>query len=239
MTAKPAPQPTKRTLSEAVYRQIMEDESAPPAVRLQAAERYDALENGRIGVSHPVTVDDLDALDDEQCEKLFFALMRRFDRALPGFLDELLQQAAEQLVADQASQPRRNRFTRGEPRPRPAHVPEPHPKALKEPVREPVSAENVAPHPEARNAHQEPLQRPVPTAQIAVPISEAPPPLRGAARARVVEAFEDDKSGGEDPGVGMPGYIDPRVVERSARLAPSMAQDLALRDYLMPWRWRQ
>ena len=115
MTAPPA-QSSKRLLSEAIYEQLMTDEDAPPSVRLEAAKAYDAIENGRPGIARPVSVDDISSLDDDQCERLFHALMRRFDTNQPGFHTKIIQQIVDQMLAQQAALPALpppNRFRRG------------------------------------------------------------------------------------------------------------------------------
>jgi hypothetical protein len=117
---------SKRLVSEAVYEQLMYDESAPASVRLSAAQAYDALENGRPGIARLVNVEDIDDLTDDQCQQLFYALMRRFDERMPGFMDQLIKQAVDQQLAQQQSSlPRPNRFTRGTPQPKLAHHPQP------------------------------------------------------------------------------------------------------------------
>ena len=91
MTAPPAPQSSKRLLSEAIYEQIMTDEDAPPSVRLEAAKAYDAIENGRPGVARPVNVDDVSDLDDDNFERLFHAVMRRMETRRPGFFEAMMR----------------------------------------------------------------------------------------------------------------------------------------------------
>jgi hypothetical protein len=110
------PQSSKRLLSEAIYEQLMTDEDAPPSVRLEAAKAYDAIENGRPGTARAVCVDDVRDLDDDECERLYRALMRRIEIRQPGFYKVQIQQIVDAMLAQlpvQAALPKPNRFKRG------------------------------------------------------------------------------------------------------------------------------
>ena len=101
---------------------ISNDRNAPASARASAARTLMEYSDGRPGQSRAIAVEDIEQLDDTQCETLFGALLRRFDQRMPGFLDNI----ARQLIADMQARAqgiRPNRYTRGTPPPTPPHVP--------------------------------------------------------------------------------------------------------------------
>jgi hypothetical protein len=103
-----------RREAAAVLVQIAKDEDAPASARAGAAERILAYSDGRPGASRPITTEDIDTFDDDQCERLFRALLRRFELRTPGFWAGLTQQMLDYARAQEAILPKPNRFQRGD-----------------------------------------------------------------------------------------------------------------------------
>ena len=235
MTAPPS---SKRLLSEAIYEQLMTDEDAPPSVRLQAAQAYDAIENGRPGIARSVTVDDVADLTDDQCERLFRALMRRIDVNPSAFFKTLMREAY--VEASQAALPKPNHFKRGKLAGlRGAHIPRwPSPPARpQESMCAALQAELGSEAPAApaqqdaavRAAHA--LSQDAPDEPDARRLASEPPDnvvtLPGVSRPPSVSriaSYQDDATPGGS------GRISPDVVARSAFKDP-LALDAAFNGF--------
>ena len=221
MIGTPAPQSSKRVLSEAIYEQIMTDEDAPPSVRLAAAQAYDAIENGRPGTARAVNVDDVSDLSDDQCERLYRALMRRIETRRPGFFNTIIQQIVDQMLVQQAAQAalpklKKFHFVRGPLAGAGPHVP-------RWPSAPPAKAISVEMSPKVEEAAYE--HAPLPPAHgrqanaLSSDASENVVPIKPLAPFRQIWFPTEDLPANSAPGQG-DGSIHPHVVYRSTLKDP-------------------
>jgi hypothetical protein len=122
-----------RLEAAAVLVQIAKDESASPQARAAAAEKILLYSDGRPGPAKQVTVADLELMADEQRQDLLHALLTRYETEMPGQFKQMMTEAYTEAMAQQASQPRPCRFTRGTPTPKLPHQHQPVPAVVKKP----------------------------------------------------------------------------------------------------------
>jgi hypothetical protein len=84
---------------------ICRDVNAPASARAAASAKLLEYSDGRPGQARPITVEDISDLDDDQCERLYRALMNRIETRRPGFFKAMMRDIVDQMLALQATQP--------------------------------------------------------------------------------------------------------------------------------------
>jgi hypothetical protein len=209
----------------AVLVQIAKDEEAPAHARAQAAKEILAYSDGRPGASKPITVADFDQMTPEQLHEMFHQLLRYLTQYYPGLVSQWFDAYAD--VSQRLGLPKPNRFTRGTPQPRPAHVPVP-----------PI-ARNPDPHPAIARARMreeqvlEPIKLPEPP--MPEPVEPTPPDNVLPFGMR----FENPILGNNPVSDNAPapsGGVHPSVLARSESKNPLAFDSRFYNGHQYPWR---
>jgi hypothetical protein len=153
-----------RLRAAAALVQIVNDEDASASARVAASQSILAYSDGKPGVTKHVTPSDVMAMTTEERHSLWRALFE-VETDFPAFVIERINDTV-QREARRLTTAKINRFTRGEPEPRPTHVPPPRERRA-----------SGAPKPPGDPPHRQPPPPPSPQ----------PPPLPPATKGNVSE----------------------------------------------------